>query len=287
MFNWLQQIALFIHKYLVGVFDTSIQTLYAGNYAYFIITTIAVVLLFHYRDRMHKGYRLFMVFTGLILLIVIFNPLFYMILMKLPSVNAGVVARFWVLCPIWLIVAYSLTMHYDSMDKKWLRIGLPVVTAFVLIFAGSTIETLGMTTDANNIYKVRNESIQIADELLRLSGGEPTSCFIFISDDENEDRNDGETIFSGINQYTGQINLHSCYYTQEQWRNYYIGINRYITGSKADHYISRILNKRYEQWGYEFFALPDNERVNDRLNNLGYFPIGNAGGYNIYRYAEA
>ncbi len=272
----------FIHDQLLDSFARVTNLYFSTNYIYLIVFIMCVVLLIVKRNDNPNGYWLLGISTILILLVLYFPPLLQLFNF-LPASDDMVFARLWLLCPVWIVIAYSCASNISDIKNNVIRYSSVVILVLILIISGNNIYSLNMLNEPQNIYKIRTESIEISDEVLRLNNGAPTSLFIIVplyNDEENYIN--GGTVNRGIEQYTGDIRLTAFKLSDEDWNNYFLS-DITPTNLDSEDWIGLFISQRYENSKAEFFALPTNDTVNSKLTDLGYEWLSDVAGYSIYR----
>ena len=277
---------LYLKEFFSVTLVGNTELYFAQNYLYLGVFILALVYLIWKRNDCKAAFGLLGVYTILQLVLIIYNPLLAPILNRLPGFNvegSKVFARFWLLVPVWIIIAYVLSVTISKIKNKILTYVVVVAITAVLIYTGDSVRSLNMFNDAQCAYKVRPESIEIADEIISITGGEPTSVYMFVPEyDVADNYVNGGTIYYGILQYTGLIYVSPHPYAAWEWEDY-------LTPEYCAN--SDILSQSYihsyfiigDTLGCEYLAMPDDERINYKIDNLGYELMGQAGGYNIYR----
>lgn len=273
-------------SYLRGLFTETYPAItdsfFDGNIAYILIVLISLVLLFIRRKDLKEGHQMFAAFT-LVSLLIIYNPLFRLVFSKIPSANDGVIARLWILCPFWLIVAYVVALYCSKISKAVVKYIAVLATVSVLILTGSTVRSLGMIREPSNIYKINEASVEIADEVLELNGGEPVSLMIFTPEYEvGENFIEGGTINEGMRQYTADVCVYAHRPSEEFWNDYFVAD---ITPTNRDsvEYLNAYITEWHDVQCFDYFAVPVDEVVKSKLDTLQYELVSSIAGYDIYR----
>ncbi len=254
---------------------------FAGSIVYICVVIASIVLLLVRRKALKKGFDLFFFYTVLLLVFVIFNPLLFKLSGYLHD-STSVFARVWIICPLWMIVAYAVS----SLDikNKFISGAIVIAAAAVLIYFGGSTRSLKMFNTPSNPYKIRSEAVEISDEILNLSGGEPASLLIFVPlTPEPERFVNGGTIYEGINQYTASISACPIGYTDEYWDSYLMADYMPNGVTTTADYMNSLIDQYEEMHGIEYVALPDEDIFISRLEYCGYELAGHAGDYYIFR----
>ncbi|MCR5592146.1 MAG: hypothetical protein K6F79_00175 [Saccharofermentans sp.] len=188
-------------------------------------------------------------------------------------------ARVWILCPVWLFVAYVLSVELSNNCNTVLRYLFVVITALVLVLFGSNLQNNNMINEANNRYKVRADSVALADELIELSAGRPISAWIFLPKPVIEDKFvDGGTLYEGIMQYSAEIELYRYFYTDEIWDTYFVSDYMPDGVTPSEECIPPIL----DQLPHDYVIWPDESRLIPKMENCGYELLSRVDGYLIF-----
>jgi len=283
MIEFVRNIVDYLHGYFTGTVVEITNMFFAGNIPYIIIFVASLFIIIRNRNEFGRGHKLFAAYSLLMLLFVIYNPVWKYVFLKFPAAAGGsVFVRFWLLVPVWVMIAYACANSLGSSSKKLLKTAGAVMLAVVLIFSGNSIRSLAMMNDAGNPYKVNNAAVQIADEVLSLSGNEPVSLMIYSAGYGMDDNYvNGGTVYEGIRQYTGLIEVHRYYFYNDEWNAYYVSDMTPEGESTADYVNNLIAGHQY--WNFDYVAMPDDERLNSKIDTERFPLAARAGGYCIYK----
>ena len=257
---------------------------FAHNYVYLGVFILALLFLVWKRKEYKAAFGLLGLYTILQLVLVIYNPLLLPLCNKIPGFEGDkVFARFWLLVPVWIIIAYVLAVTIPKIKFKVLKYVAAIAVAALLIYTGDSVRSLDMYNDSLCVYKVRPEAVELADEILEITGGEPASLYLFQPEYEVADNFvNGGTIHYGILQYTGNIRVVPNPYSQAEWDGWLTPEYCPDQQTTSQSYIhSCFMTGDFYECDYA--AVPDDERINYKIDNLGYELVGQAAGYNIYR----
>ena len=259
---------------------------FAHNYVYLGVFILALLFLIWKRKEYKAAFGLLGVYTILQLVLIIYNPLLLPLCNKIPGFDvegSKVFARFWLLVPVWIIIAYVLAVTLPKIKIKVLKYVAAVAVAALLIYTGDSVRSLDMFNDSSSVYKVRPEAVELADEILNITGGGPASLYLFQPEYEVADNFvNGGTVHYGILQYTGNIRVVPHSYSQAEWDGWLTPEYCPDQQTTSQSYIhSCFMTGDYYECDYA--AVPDDERINYKIDNLGYELVGQAAGYNIYR----
>ena len=269
---------------VLNSFYTISHSYFEGNYCYLVILLLSGIYALYLRKANRRAFALIGIYTILVLITIVYNPIVYTLFPLLPSGrNPAVVLRLWILCPFWLIVAFSMTDFCVRINRCWMKIICIVLSATLLVISGESLMSLKMINDSNCVYKIRSESCEIVDELLNLSSGESVSLFIFVPTSDMDDKFiEGGTIYEGIYQYSGKIIMYPYYYTEELWNDYYLSDIIPEGWMDSQSYINIAFTESFEPYDFDYAALPDNEIIVPKMDYCGYELVGHAGGYFIF-----
>jgi len=93
------------------------------------------------------------------------------------------------------------------------------------------------------------------------------------------------TFLEGINQYTSNIIIHKCKYSQEMWDDYFM--SDIIPGDSeraSEVYIGTLLYKYYCENVYDYVIWPADDVILEKMGYCGYELAGQTAGFYIYRY---
>lgn len=286
MTNPFMMIYTIIHEYFTKYFNLITNRFFGGEYFSIGLLVLAVMILIFYRDKMRNGYRMFVAFI-LVALAVVFNPLTEPLFGLLPGGGDATVTWFWIVCPILMTTAYALSARCTEIKDKTKKIVTVVSLSLALVMTGGSLLGLYQLMDPESVYKVRADSVELADELMRLNGGRPTSVFVFVRHfNESDDDVIGGTLKTGITQYTNTVKVYEWYSSNVYLRDYILS-NSIPDGSVSSNvYLRRLIETNYEELGFDYVAIPDYDRIIPKMEYAGYVLAGNAGGYNIFRRAD-
>ncbi len=272
-----------LQEFLIG-FVNSTTSVFSSNAFYLVLFICSILLIWTSRNESKRSFRLLITYSALIAVIV-FNPLLRNAFMLLPATNEGVIERFWMICPIWMIVACAMTLVVSKRSKKPSKVLYSAIIALVIICGGSSIVFLNMMIESANEYKISNTALELADQVLEINNGEPTSLMVFVASDQFGEDNylHGGSTCNGISQYTGNIQVHRFAYLDEQWNDYFV-CDRIPDGTMSgEQYVNYFFDIYFEPYGIEYAALPNDERIIPYMEYSGYEKVGEADCYYIFK----
>jgi len=273
-----------VSRYFSVVVDIT-NMFFSRNLFYLFLYIVALTWVSSDNHLYQRGKRLITIFTFIVLGFAIFNPYLYDLSLKYPVLGYEVYARIWLMCPIWVTISYcaSIAISQGCFQKKHWNTVVAIAFAGLIIAFGASINSLNMMNDTNCKYKVRTESIEIADKILDYSNGEPTVLFIYVPKTHDEANYiNGGTIYEGIRQYTGEIATYRYEYTEEIWNNYYLSEIIPVGNITSDAYVCEFLDIAHENNGFEYIAFPDDPRILARMDYCGYEYLDHIAGYYLF-----
>lgn len=129
---------------------------YIGTGSY--MTLFFISLIYIYKTEKNTKIKDYLWFS-IIMLIIIFNPIFYIIIVKF--IGTGIYWRmFWCL-PTAVIIAYSGTKAILEKNKWFEQIIITVAFILIIIFGGKCVFNKDNFTLATNWYKLPQEALEI------------------------------------------------------------------------------------------------------------------------------
>ena len=254
-----------------------------GNAIYLFIAVASLISISTNKKTVDKGRKLFLQYSIFLLIVVLLNPVFRLMANHINMMSDQVFARFWIMCPIWLIIAYSITNRSECYNNSLARSVFVLMSTLVIVLAGSNVENNNMFIVSDNSSKINTAAIEISNEILELSDGKPVSLLIrvdFASSSGNYVN--GGSIYEGMLQYTGKIETIPHYYTEEEWNSYYVSEMTPYNEMTTEEFIKQSLSVWEDMYNFDYIAWPDDERLVSKLHYCGYEVVGHAGGYYIY-----
>lgn len=257
---------------------------FSDNVVYFVLFVGSLVYIrFHKKSIVIK--ELLFSFVLLAIVLVIYNPILALLFDKLPVGVGGaqVFARFWLIIPVWIIIAYSSSVCVMSISNKAIRSSIIVLIVLLLIVTGNSISRMNMVNQPTTIYKIRKESIDLVDTVLMINNEEPTSLFVFVPKEESDGYVNGGEISSGIDQYSGMVRCGAYFCSDELWNDCFIS-DSYPDGySTNEQFIDTMFYFIHYSYGFDYVAIPSDQIVDEKIIGLGHELVGNIDNYSIYR----
>ena len=288
MIEYLYKIYEYLHSYFTENLVENTNLFFGGNILYLVLFVVSLVLIIVNKKDKNDAKRFFIPYILIFLILVMYNPFWKALFLKFPaSVGGAVYVRFWLICPVWVLIAYTLSDGLSDCKNRMIKCFGIVALTVMLILSGNTLRALNMVNEPHNPYKIRTESIEVADLILADTDYKPTSLLILIlPPGVDENYAEGGAIFTGLQQYSGIIKFNRFSY-DEDFLNTYLLTEQTPDGAAQEDWLNWFLNVRYNDCGgFEYVALPDYDCLIDRMEYCGYGFVGNAGGYNVYRANE-
>lgn len=108
--------------------------------------------------------RKYLVYPSLILLVILFNPVFIHLLFKYIEVPERIVRMYWPL-PMDILFIYCVIRFFDFLGDKWKKAALLILAAVMLYINTGGSHTGQSYTLAQNIEKMPKGTKQVADSL--------------------------------------------------------------------------------------------------------------------------
>ena len=267
-------------------FKWALFSFFENNYIYLSLVLIAVAFIILYRKKMTQAYYLLILFS-LPVLLIIFNPYVVSYLKSFPGFNKQVSSRFWIIVPVWIAVAFVLSLALSKIRLMKVRYPVGIAIAVLLVLAGASTQEMGYHIRAEGRYKIRADSVQIADMILSFSAGEPASVLMFVPEEEGNGHYVwAGTVAEGIRQYSGNISVHKSKYSQDRWDNYFMSdIVSGDTEQTSEAYIGSLLYKYYCENIYDYVIWHADDIILEKMGYCGYELVGQTEEYYIYRYS--
>ncbi len=276
-YNWLC-------SYFASNVRSNTEVFFSNNYIYLVLVIISVVLLAHHQ-KLSRGRKLFLAFFVFFMALVIYNPIANDYFLSFPSFDAAVFNRFWIVFPIWTMLAYVFTSYTSKFKASLSKLTAVLITSAVLVFSGNTVSNAGMYIPTTNPYKINDESTYIAEDVLELSDGEPTSVYIFVPY-ERTDANyiyGGDVVY-GIKSYTGLIDVQSFEYIEAYYNGYLVSDitpDGRITSEYIPYYLDQV--RDILEFDFDYVIFPTDERIYDNLMAADYELVCLRDSYSIYQ----
>ena len=156
--------------------------------------------------------------------------------------------------------------------------------ALCILCSGNPVITSGMLSNTCNSYKIRSESIEIADTILALNDYEPTSLLVFSPDRKTWEKYEvGGTVYEGIKQYTGLIDIAGYGYTESQWNDCMLSEMTPNGWLSSYDYTRIILNEYFENHkSYQYILMPDDDKIIAKMDYCGFELVAHIDSYYLF-----
>ena len=230
-----------------------------SGYAILLVISLMWILLNKKRNERAKNLA---VYSILVLLLVIYNPIVAPIGMRFFSDAETAYLRIFYLLPLMTILAYAAADYYadkvDVTDRFSKKIKYAVIMCVIIVMAGSLYDS-GMYRDVENIYKIDNEALEISEIILSRQETEQADEKARILAPNVDD------ITYGIRQYTGKIVI--------------AGFSDYFKDEET-------LLSLEENKDFEYVIIQKSKYLNDILEQHHYERIADTKTYYILKKAE-
>ncbi len=271
-----------LQKYIMNSVIDVTNAYFGGSVVFFVLIVVSFSLLILERNEMNSGYKLFFVYSVFGLLMFTYNPVAQWVVQNSSLAQGDSVLETFMLYPLFALIAYVLSYACLSIKKSIKKHIVIVFLSVLIAFAGCSAYYCDNVFNARNHYKVNPQSIEIANQVLNASGGKPATLYIFTPPHENPDSEvPGGTIYEGIHQYTAFINVYEYPTEDWYWVNYFME-DITLEGTLSVDYMRDYIADTFEQYDLDYFALPINDIVDEKMQYLGYQRVGEGGGYYIY-----
>ena len=137
---------------------------YYGSGKYFVLLLIALIYLFMVEKEKDK--KAFFIWYPCLTLFIILNPLFNKIVD--PLLNDKVYNRLYWIIPIGIIIAYAAVKIVKSNSEKYGKIIVFIAISTIIIFSGNFIYTKANYIRTDNLYKIPDEYVEVANILRKI-----------------------------------------------------------------------------------------------------------------------
>ena len=213
-----------IQTNIVSVINNAIIEYGGGNLFFTVLFVSCFTLLILNKDRIKRGHSLLAVYSAVLILLVLLNPIiltrFDLIKELFAALPAGVI--------IALVIASKTTDMSGKMKQNLIAFGLAVLIALV----GLTIKEPFFSNPVN-LYKVDDQGVYLARYILEDAGGEPvTVCYILRGGDHT---GIDMSAYDVAEQYSGKIRAEAVIFSDavETGGPDYLVINNEIIGADS------------------------------------------------------
>lgn len=238
---------------------------YMGTGLMLIWFVLALVYLFLKEKR--KPYRILLIYTPVIILLVFFNPLFFGLFEA--AVGSEIYFRLLWLLPVAVVIGYAAVLICASLKGRMKQV-FAMTAILVLIVSGKLVYSSSLFSKAENIYHVPQTVVEICDAI-KVEGREVMAAF------------PGEFLLY-VRQYSPLV----CMPYGREVFGYYDELYGVIMSEEPDveklailakqalcHYVilqeGKVSEKEMERYSYELFAVIDGYEV--YKDNTMYFGL--------------
>lgn len=144
---------------------------YIGTGLMLIWFVLALVYLFLKEKR--KPYRILLIYTPVIILLVFFNPLFFGLFEA--AVGSEIYFRLLWLLPVAVVIGYAAVLICASLKGRMKQV-FAMTAILVLIVSGKLVYSSSLFSKAENIYHVPQTVVEICDAI-KVEGREVMAAF--------------------------------------------------------------------------------------------------------------
>lgn len=237
--------------------------LYWGTNGYWLLYVVAFVFLL--LSRKEREYRTFFCWYAFIIIVVIMNPLFAGILSKVIDSSENYVRTYYLL-PIVTMMAYAGTKVVALAKKKTEQIFLVAALCVTVIFAGESYYERDAYQRSENIYKIPQEEVTLADAILDDIEPDESANVLAVLWDPN---------WYYIRQYTNRI-VGVGYAMPELWYKDY----NYTCHGEVNNYIEYMYHEGYD---YQYMIVENNPDMLQDYRNGGHIILTETDHYAVVK----
>lgn len=280
----LYQLYLNIVEETLASIYTSHEYFWNGNAFFFILYIASLTIVIANKEDKSKAKRLFAAFSVFVILIC-YCPITRMVFLRLPESDEAVFSRFWVILPVWMVIAFAVSEVKNRIKSVFIQNGLYLIIAAGIVLTGSSVDSMGYYFDANSLYKVKTEGINIANQVASISENEPVELLLF--DNTQVDTSDnfvpGGTVSSAIGQYSAEIQTIPCYVDEVTWQDCYISSSLTDGDTASVLYVDDMLAQKRMKYDFSFVAMPKDYLLRIKMLYSGYKYVSSVNGYDLYQ----
>ena len=230
---------------------------YMGTGLMLIWFLLALVYLFLHEKR--KPYRILLIYTPVIILLLFFNPLFYRIFEQ--AVGNEIYFRLGWLLPITVVIGYAVILICDSLKGRTKGI-FAAVAVVVLLLSGKLVYSSPLFSRAENPYHVPQTVVDICDAI-KVEGREVMAAF-------------PDEFLLYVRQYSPLI----CMPYGREAFSYYNELNGVLMSDEVD---VEKLSGLAKQALCHYVILPEGKVLKQDMEMYSYELFDVIGGYEIYK----
>lgn len=138
-----------------------------------IISWFLVALVYLFFQEKEKDKRILFVYVPSVVLLLIFNPLFFRIFSRVTE--EGIYFRMFWLLPVTVVIGYSAVKVWESLGG-WKRVSFGILAALLIMLSGKWVYSNPLFGKAENLYHVPQEVVELCDTI-KIEGREIMAAF--------------------------------------------------------------------------------------------------------------
>lgn len=241
---------------------------------YLILYVVCFFILILYRKKMQSGYRMLIWYSIIVIVGIIYNPIFVKLSLILFFHGADEYVRIFQLLPMWYTIAYVMTIMITKFKKKMQYMLLVVLIVCLSVF-GKTVFQNGWYIQPQNIYKINNNALEIAN--LILADSDDQSTIVYIQGIETQFIVGGSLVY-GIRQYASSIAITQGFATLDDYNSW--------TSDAQENYIinekNTLVNEQYPCHS-RYVILQDDESMIQAMEKNGFTKLGISDNYVVMK----
>lgn len=251
-----------------------IHQMFWGNSLYIFIYMASCIYTLYIWKKSSIVQRKLIVYNFLILFGVVYNPVILWLAHRYIVADVGALVRVYLILPIYAIMAWSMCEIVVGLKKVYKKYLVAIAFLIIIVFVGTSYIDVGMQIRADNIYKLEQESLDIANMILDNSNGEVN---ILIDTDGVEIQEEwakrNNNLVEGIRQYTSEIKILDSFDGNIIYNESGIGA--------LYEYIKQL--KKSDSPFFDYIIMKNNDKVKKILTSYGFQDIGSTSNYTILK----
>lgn len=180
---------------IVEVINGALQEYGCNKLVFFVMLVSCITLLYINKDLMKRANNILAVYSVLLLVLVLLNPLFLICFDGIYELFA--------LLPMCTIIACVVTTSAFNLKNK-LKTNAAIILLSLLIVVGGFVIKDDEYVDSINIYKTDDQGILVAKCICNDSGNKPVTVSYILRDGEQQGADISAS--EAVKQYSGLIN---------------------------------------------------------------------------------
>ncbi|MEG1474068.1 MAG: hypothetical protein RSC25_08110 [Christensenella sp.] len=247
-------------------------TAFNGTGMYMALFFVALIYIYMIGDKEIKA--LFFYPAIFILVVMVFNPIFVMVVDK-AGISADIFWRVYWILPVTFILAYAATCVIDKNHAKITKVVVTILVIAAIVISGRFIFTSENFKMSNNLYKLPKETVAVGEILKKELSGEkvllPPEMAV------NMRLYDASIRMT----YGRDVVTHHKVFDAEDYYNWSV-LALYDMIYQEKKFASRVVNDALERTDTSYVVINENSPVRSEFENMGCREVGNAYGYIVY-----